>query len=247
MRITRMSKKEDNHKSNNVTKFPSSKKERTNRVKQKVSNDMPHKPKSEPIFNLPPVAQNLSLLLLGIHIILFFLPNHMMMFTVYNLSFIPARYTEAMPFDIFAIISPITHMLLHGGWMHVLINVGMLMAFGSGVEKSLGSRRMLIVFIVSGVVGAVTHFVFYYGENYSLIGASGGISGLFAAMLVMLDQQGGDKKRLIIIAAVWVGISLLFGIIGMVGTKMDIAWTAHIGGFFAGLCLTYHWLQNKYR
>ena len=78
-----------------------------------------------------------------------------------------------------------------------------------------------------------------------MIGASGGLSGLFAGVLIHFNDEGrlsfgtpGDWKNLVPVTLLWVGISILFSFMmsgGAVGGS--IAWAAHIGGFFGGLFL----------
>jgi membrane associated rhomboid family serine protease len=72
-----------------------------------------------------------------------------------------------------------------------------------------------------------------------LIGASGGISGLFGAVLMMAQQRGqmGGWRALLPFIAIWILISLFFGYFGMPGAEGPIAWTAHVGGFIAGILI----------
>lgn len=197
--------------------------------------------KSEPILNMPPVVKWLCGTLILIHLALEFGPPEWRGLAVEHLAFIPARYTGGLEMGYGGWLGPFTHVLLHGGWLHLAMNIGMLMAFGSGLEKSIGSKKMLLLFVATSLLGVLTHFCIVPRDATALIGASGGISGLFGAILVMAQEQGqmgkGGMRGLIPFVLVWIGISLFFGMFGMPGETSAIAWTVHIGGFIAGLGL----------
>ncbi len=242
-------KKNDN---SNVKKFPLTPRERQRLYQKKLLEDKPiylQEPANEqpePMFNIPKATKNISILLIIIYVAMFFLPTDIKTKFFYSIAFIPARYSGGLAFDICAIISPVTYMLLHGGLMHLLVNVGMLLACGSNIEKIFGAKKMLILFALSGVAGAFTHFLIYPSSMNSLIGASAGVSGLFAAICVMMSDGGRNKRQLLTLVAIWVGIFLLFGAIGAPATDTKVGWVAHLGGFFFGLALMLKWLKNRY-
>lgn len=235
---------QDGHK---VTRFPDAAERAAGqkaRLAPAPANDGPSLPQhagSEPVLNLPPGVKYLSLLL-----ILCMLPRYVLsdaaLFDVYmNFGFVPARYTGILPADWRAVVAPVTHMFLHGGWLHIGVNIGMLMAFGSALEKAIGLKRAAVIYFVSGALGAALHAAVLPGDIAPLIGASGGISGLFGGMLILMFRSGmlGGQgyRRLLFLIAVWIGISLAFGYTGMPGADGKVAWTAHVGGFLAGLAL----------
>ncbi len=202
---------------------------------------------SEPAINLPPAVKVLCLLLIAVFCLQEFMSEEMSSLMVMTLGFIPARYSGAMEFagslDVAgAILAPLTYMFLHGGWLHLATNVGMLMAFGAGVEKSLGSKRFLIIYLVSGIAGAVAQFLVTPGSDMPLIGASGGVSGLFGAIVMLMHRRGflGEGKghrNLIATIVAFLALSVFFGFFGVPGAGGSIAWLVHIAGFFAGLGL----------
>jgi membrane associated rhomboid family serine protease len=69
-----------------------------------------------------------------------------------------------------------------------------------------------------------------------MVGASGAISGLFGGVLRLMQSLGG-LRRLWPLIVLWVGASVLLGLVGFPGVAESIAWVAHIGGFAAGLLL----------
>ena len=159
----------------------------------------------------------------------------------FNLGFIPARYTLDPGLQWQDLAGPVTHQFLHGGFTHILMNMIMLAAFGAGVERVIGGTKLFFLFLICGVAGAFAHFVIFPESLSPVIGASGSISGLFGAALRLLARQSrqrGQNMRLLPIAAIWIGMSLIIGFTGLPGTgEAQIAWAAHIGGFVAGLAL----------
>ncbi|MFH1158254.1 MAG: rhomboid family intramembrane serine protease [Pseudomonadota bacterium] len=194
----------------------------------------------EPVLNLPPVVKALCLINIAVFLFGKAFPNLLTEETLYALAFMPARYSGAWSFGFSEIFSPVTHLFLHGGWMHLAINTGTLMAFGAGLEKKIGGRRLLLLYFASGLCGALAHVLVYPGTDAPLIGASGAISGLFGGILLLMQSEGmmgqGTRKFLFFIF-IWMGVSIFFGFFGVPGTENPIAWTAHIGGFVGGLLL----------
>lgn len=240
----------------NVIRIPTlAERDRMAREERQKSGHGPRRPKGphddEPLINLPPVTKKLCILILagflipwglgatgfqepGLHILNYF-------------SFMPARFSGEMPFLITTILTPVTYTFLHGGWMHLILNTAMLVAFGTGVERWMGGRNMLSLFLASSVAGAGLHFLLDYETASYMIGASGGISGLFAGVLVMLRhtmRQGrsGQAPSLLPFIILWVVISLAFGAMGGPGGS-SIAWAGHLGGFFFGLAMMKFWFR----
>jgi membrane associated rhomboid family serine protease len=121
------------------------------------------------------------------------------------------------------------------------MNTVMLIAFGSGVEKWIGPKKFLTVFIGSALLGCALHFAVNFYSPYPVIGASGGISGLFAVALLMLNRVNGTtfgnkKYGMLPVIALWVAISLLFGLLGS-PDGAAISWESHIGGFLGGFLI----------
>ena len=111
---------------------------------------------------------------------------------VTNFGFVPARYQTLSGAGFGAgfgglgwpaLVSPVTYMFLHGGWLHLIVNVASLAAFGSAVERPLdggrrlgrgGAHTMLAVFFLSGIAGAFSQYAAAPDSGEILIGASGG-------------------------------------------------------------------------
>ena len=205
-----------------------------------------HRPANDehqPMVRLPPMIKTLCAIILIVFAVQKLLPADMADALVFWGGFIPARYGGALPFDAAAIWTPLTHAFLHGGWMHIGMNLGMLMAFGAGIEKQRGARSLLVIFAISVLGGVIAQYIFYSASMSPMIGASGGISGLFGAALMEMAQHATHHdprwrtrlRHIMPFVAVWIGISVFFGVFGMPGETQPVAWAAHIGGFMAGM------------
>lgn len=193
----------------------------------------------EPIINLPPATKALALSFLLIHFALQFAPGPLQYWVYEVFGFVPARYTGRAAFGWYAVADPLTYMFLHGGWTHVLLNTFMMAAFGTGAERMMGARRMLVFFTLCSIGGAFAHLAVSPFSTDPVIGASAGISGLFAAVLLMMQKAGmGGTGRYGIwpFVILWVAVSFAFGGMGAPGGG-TVAWAAHIGGFLAGFLL----------
>jgi len=134
------------------------------------------------------------------------------------------------------LVAPITYQFLHANWLHLGINMLTLAAFGAPVERMLGAGRFVAFYLCAGVFSGFVHVLFFYDTMDPVIGASGAISGLFGAVLILM-QRVGRMPSLIPIAAVWIGLNVFFGLFGGApgAGGEPVAWAAHIGGFVFGL------------
>jgi membrane associated rhomboid family serine protease len=193
---------------------------------------------SPAMINLPPMTKYLVILLIGLHVILSLVVSPQQHYWVIeHFGFIPAYYSGGLAFDWPALTGLAGFSFLHGSWSHVLINAVMLAAFGAGLERYMGWRKMLLLMIACNIFALVVHVLFNFGSLNPVVGASGALSGLFAAALIMLQAQrgflGNGKYKYLPLILLWVGISVAFGFIGGPGGE-TVAWAAHVGGFLAG-------------
>ena len=215
---------------------------------KKPEYEKPSKPPQQPFINLPIATKWLLILIIACYAGISLFADDMDKAYLYlNFGYIPAIWTghSVYTMDVYALFSPITYIFLHGNLMHLVMNGAMLMAFGAGVEQWMGTKKFLIFFFLCGIAAVAVETLIYPYSNNPVIGASGAESGLFAAILVLLQSQGRlptGKYGIWPFAMVWIGISVLFGIIG--GTMMggQVAWAAHLGGFITGFIL----LKMKY-
>jgi membrane associated rhomboid family serine protease len=142
-----------------------------------------------------------------------------------------------------------TSMFLHGGWMHLFGNMLYLWIFGDNIEKVMGAGRFFIFYIVCGLAASFTHIAFGGGSTVPAVGASGAISGVLGAYLVLfprnqvrvLTRGGIMSVPAIVVLGLWIVIQAISGIGSMANTTETggggVAYMAHIGGFVAGLIL----------
>jgi membrane associated rhomboid family serine protease len=127
----------------------------------------------------------------------------------------------------------VTGAFLHGGLIHIGVNMMSLWFLGRFIEYALGSWRMLLVYMVS-LVASGLGVVYFSAPDVPTIGASGAIFGLFGALFAIglrLGRPGMDLVRANI------GILVLNLIITF--TVPAISWQAHVAGLIAGFVLTY--------
>src|SRR5215475_14936117 len=141
----------------------------------------------------------------------------------------------------------ITSMFLHGGPAHLLGNMLFLWIFGDNVEDNFGHIGYLFFYLFCGVVSGLTHIAFNLHSNVPAIGASGAISGVLGAYLLLYPHNRVLTLILIfvvpipafIILGYWFLLQFVAGItsFGAAATG-GVAWWAHIGGFLTGLFIT---------
>jgi membrane associated rhomboid family serine protease len=166
-------------------------------------------------------------------------------------ALIPARYCCGNPVGPADFLPFFTMMFLHGGWLHLILNMWALWVFGGPVEDRLGPARYLFLYFACGVIAALTHYAFNPTSTAPAVGASGAIAGVIGCYVRLLPFS-----RLIVVvpilffplffdvpAIVFAGIWFLLQLIQGAGelpapsTGAGIAWWAHVGGFLAGLAL----------
>ncbi len=238
----------ENHTPNDNDNNVISLAEATERKKLQVAQDAArNKPPHEPFFkngtllNLPPVTKYMLVAFLVLHVLTDVILTEEQQYQVFmHFGFIPGYYTGIMPFGWAALVGPLTFTFLHGSWTNVILNGFMMMAFGTGVEKWIGGKRLFAFFMLCNMAAALAQFVFSPYSTAPVIGASGGLSGLFAAVLLMMQQQNGlgagNRYGILPFIILWIAISVIFGMIGGPDGS-NIAWAAHIGGFLAGFVL----------
>jgi membrane associated rhomboid family serine protease len=163
-------------------------------------------------------------------------------------AFIPARYSGGLDTGgLLGLAVPfLSHMFLHANFVHLGVNCVWLLAFGPIVARRYGTGLFLLFFAICGVAGAATYLAFDWGSPAGVIGASGAISGLMAAGIRMYPWPGSPLTRpmapifssqILLFTGFWLGTNLLFGILGVGagGEIQQIAWQAHLGGYFVGL------------
>lgn len=153
-----------------------------------------------------------------------------------------------LPTPVSVYLTLITSMFMHGGIAHIAGNMWFLWIFGDNIEDDMGHLRYTIFYLLTGVIASLCHvFMNTTGESALIpgLGASGAISGVMGAYLVLHPQR---RVRVVLLRLMTVvpgyaavGMWFLFQVInglGLLGGKTGgVAYAAHIGGFIAGLAL----------
>ena len=137
----------------------------------------------------------------------------------------------------------LTYMFMHAGWMHLIGNMLFLWVFGDNVEDAMGHLRFIVFYLVCGFIGGATHLLLNPSSQAPLIGASGAISGVLAAYLLLFPRVrvfGLAFNIIPISIPVWLALGAwvvlqLYHLLTAHGG--DTAWWAHIGGLGAGAAL----------
>ena len=145
-----------------------------------------------------------------------------------------------------AIVPMFTSMFLHGGWMHLLGNMLFLWVFGGAVEEALGPLLYLIFYLICGVGSALVHTMFNLGSNVPTVGASGAISGVMGAFIVLFPTARVTtlipplifftvRIPAFLMLGYWFFVQFFSGVgsLGM-SDQGGVAWWAHVGGFILG-------------
>jgi len=165
-------------------------------------------------------------------------------------AFVPAVYFE--PGNVVADSQSILmSMFLHGGWMHLIGNMLYLWIFGDNVEDRLGHGLYLVFYLVCGWLASLAHAYTDPASTVPSVGASGAISGVLGAYLLMYPRARvltlvpmGFYTRLtelpaLLVLGLWFVLQLFSGVasLGVRGEAAGVAFWAHIGGFVAGMLL----------
>lgn len=158
---------------------------------------------------------------------------------IYKFGFIPKRFFETKSF--FPLFSS---MFFHGGFFHLLSNMWYLWIFGNNLERKLGRFKFLIFYLLCGMGSALFYGFFRKDSTIPVIGASGAISGILGGYFILFPQNriiclmpGIFFYHLIALPAViFLGIWFIYQFLSL-GSTINVAFLAHIGGFLIGLFL----------
>jgi membrane associated rhomboid family serine protease len=162
----------------------------------------------------------------------------------------------AAPSAVPAVMTLLTCVFLHGGWMHFLGNMWFLWIFGDNVEDRFGHIGYLIFYLATGVAASLSHLMSAPGSTIPTIGASGAIAGVMGAYLVSYPHARVQAlipivyiMQIIVVPApiflgIWMLMQLFQGVSSISAVETTgVAFWAHIGGFIAGAAVT--WLLDK--
>ncbi|MFH1183818.1 MAG: rhomboid family intramembrane serine protease [Chloroflexota bacterium] len=149
-------------------------------------------------------------------------------------------------------ITILTSMFLHGGWIHILSNMWILMIFGDNVEERMGGVRYLTFYLLSGVAAGLLQSTLMRASREPMIGASGAIAGVLGAYLILFPHaRVASLVPILFVFTVvqvpatlfllfWFVSQLFSGWLSLGGAGgSGVAWWAHVGGFGFGIVAVY--------
>jgi membrane associated rhomboid family serine protease len=186
--------------------------------------------------------------------------------TVCNTGMVPGELTHLAPIgqavplgrgmvcavdnDPINIVTPFISMFLHGSWLHILGNMLFLFVFGRAVEDSMGSVRFAFFYVICGLVAAATHIALNANSPVPTVGASGAISGVMGAYLVMYPTARVKMWFFLFIVRFPAWLVLIWWFLEQALTGVEqlneinpnaangVAVWAHVGGFICGAILS---------
>ncbi len=183
-------------------------------------------------------------------------------------AFIPARLFASAPGWTMAdpdygllgnLVTMVTSMFMHGGWLHIIGNMWFLFVFGDNVEDALGHGRYLLFYIGGGMVAALSHAVTQYSSTVPTIGASGAIAAVLGAYLVWFPNSRVrtlvflgffitmSELPAVVFLGFWFILQFFQGTLSLAAADVGgVAWFAHIGGFLFGVVVAW-WLRSGRR
>lgn len=189
--------------------------------------------------------------------------------SVCNLGMVPGELTRVAPLGLgvpigadlacvvdnerINLLTPLLSMFLHGGWMHIIGNALFLWVFGNNIEDVVGRWRFLAFYLICGFAAALAHVAVDPGSPVPTVGASGAVSGVMGAYLVLFPRV---RVRMFfwfllffkviplpawLVLLYWFVLQLMSGLPELLAPSPEIAggvavW-AHVGGFVAGVLL----------
>jgi len=208
-------------------------------------------PPREPFLHAPAAVLWLIAALVLAHIARAIAPAALSEEILAQYAFIPARYVHGVgPAGSLVVLAVpfVSHMFLHGGFVHLGVNCLWLLACGPIVARRFGALLFYVFFAICGAAGAATCLALDWGSPNGIIGASGAISGLMGAAIRMYPLPGLRLGRsmapilsrpILLFSGIWLAANFVFGLMGFRegGQIQQIAWQAHAGGYLVGLVL----------
>ena len=171
---------------------------------------------------------------------------------IYAYSVIPYRFLHLYASTPMELLTPLSAMFLHGGWLHVIGNMLFLYIFGDNVEDILGHGRYVAFYLLCGVASFLAQILLQSNSMVPNVGASGAIAGVLGAYILLFPRARVVTLLPIFIfftvveipayifLGIWFLIQFFSGALALGRTDAlsgGVAWWAHIGGFLVGMLL----------
>lgn len=185
------------------------------------------------------------------------LGNQGLQWFVNNYAFIPARW-QIEP--VWFAVTLFTSMFMHGGWLHFISNMWILLIFGDNVEDRMGPFGFLAFYLLGGLGAGLLQFAVAPNSMIPTLGASGAIAGVMGAYIVLFPRARvvtlipifffftTVNIPAVLYLGIWFLTQFYSGVMALGAVTMGgVAWWAHIGGFVFGLLMVRRFLFRPLR
>jgi membrane associated rhomboid family serine protease len=190
-----------------------------------------------------------TLALIALNVLVFLVELNAGQAFIQQWAFIPRRFAAEPAEQVHTIF---TSMFMHGGWLHLFGNMLYLWIFGDNIEDEFGHFKFLAFYLLCGIAATLAQYYVSTRSGVPNVGASGAIAGVLAAYLLMFP--GARVNVLVynqvvampamIVLGLWIVLQLVSSVGSIASTSQTadqggVAYMAHVGGFVAGLALTF--------
>ena len=201
---------------------------------------------------------------IGIFLSMKMMPEELQRQLTYLYGMVPIRYSNpewsaafGLPFD--GYFSFLSSLFLHGGWLHIIINMWFIWIFANSIEDRMGHGRFLAFYLSCGLIATFVQWYFDPTMAIPVVGASGAIAGVLGAYFLMYPYARiviwfplfllpiFFELPAIAFLGFWVIIQIQNATTAMMfdAVTAEVAWWAHLGGFVAGVFLHPLFLNNE--
>lgn len=201
---------------------------------------------------------------IGIFLSMRMMPEELQRQLTYLYGMVPIRYSNpewsaafGLPFD--GYFSFLSSLFLHGGWLHIIINMWFIWIFANSIEDRMGHGRFLVFYLSCGLIATFVQWYFDPTLAIPVVGASGAIAGVLGAYFLMYPYARiviwfplfllpiFFELPAIAFLGFWVIIQIQNATTAIMfdGITAEVAWWAHLGGFIAGTFLHPLFLNNE--
>lgn len=204
----------------------------------------------------PYVSWAIMAICIGIFVLMKMIPDEIVRQLTYLYGMVPIRYSNPEWAAAFGLppdyhLSFFTSLFIHGGWIHIIINMWFIWIFSKNIEDSMGHGKFLIFYLLCGLFATVVQWYFDPELMIPVVGASGAIAGVLGAYFFLYPYAKVViwfplfllpiffELPAIAFLGFWVIIQLQKATTSMMfdNVTADVAWWAHLGGFIAGAIL----------
>ena len=218
-----------------------------------------------PCYSTPYVTWALMFICISLFLLLEISHDQIHHYVIYIFGMVPARYTNpewaiAMGYPVDYHLSFITNLFLHGGWLHLIMNMWFLWIFADNIEDRMGHGRFIVFYLICGFIASTIQWLYTPELVVPVVGASGAIAGVLGAYFFLYPYAKIVLWIPILFlpifievpAIAFIGIWVIFQMSKATTAIMfyegasDVALWAHLGGFIAGFLLFRFFLRKDY-